>query len=242
MNRTSHFYLSGFISLCIYVLICILFLFYINTPKIKKYDSLSKTIVVDLEIITSKSNEKKVASKLENKTQKIIKKSASKSNKKVADIKSLFGNVKIVSKKVVEKVVNNIKASSNPSRYKSKFEKQKKSDNIRVSKLLNDVKTINNVPLSNSSTKGETHPYFSKVKEILWQRWNPQFLESGLIVSAIVTITNSGAFDYRIIKYSKNQRFDDALKEFLQSQKSEQFPKHNINKEVDIIINFKSEG
>ncbi len=241
MQEKSYFYLSGFLSVTLYLLICLSFLLYINAPKPKKFDALNKTTVLELELISTKADEKKVAKKTLEKEQEIVKKSTSKTNKQSADFKSLFANVKVKTDKVVKKDTNAVEASIDPSRFKSKFQKQKKSNNSSVSKLLSDIKTTTNLP-KNSSAKGETHKYFSKIKEILWQRWNPKLLEEGLIVKVLVTITNNGVFDYRIVKYSNDIRFDESLKEFLQSQKEESFPIHNINSKVDIIINFKSEG
>jgi periplasmic protein TonB len=242
MQKKSYFYLSGFISVSIYLTICFLLLLYINAPKPKKFDAFSKTTVLELELISTKSNEKKVAKKSERKEEKIVKKSTSKSNEKTQDLKSLFAKVKTTSNKIAEKEVNAVKASSDPSRYKSKFEKQKKTDNVSVSKLLSDVKSVTNKPLSSSSAKGETHPYYSKIKEILWKRWRPKLLEDGLVVQVIVMITKDGTFDYRIKKYSNNERFDESLKEFLESQKNEKFPPHDIKSQVYIEIEFKSEG
>jgi len=243
MQEKSYFYLSGFISVSVYLALCASFLFYINAPKPKKFDSFSKTTVLELELISTKSNERKVAKKSNLKEPKIVKKSTSISHKqKLVDPKALFANVKTTEKKVVEEKTNIVKESGDPARYKADFQKQKKTDNSSVSKLLSDVKTTTNIPKNNVSAKGETHEYFSKVKEILWQRWNPRLLEEGLVVKVLVMITNDGKFDYRIVKYSKDERFDESLKEFLESQKNEAFPTHKINTKVDIIINFKSEG
>ena len=241
MKEKSYFYLSGFISFSIYIAICISFLIYINEPKAKKFDS-AKTTILELELISTKSDERKIAKKTVQKEEKIVKKSTSKSNKQNADFKSLFAKVETKAKKSVEKEINTVKASIDPSRFKSKFEKQKKTDNVTVSKLLNDVKTTTNMPKTQASGKGEKHEYFSKIKQILWERWTPRLLEEGLVVKVLVMITNNGNFDYRIIRYSKDERFDESLKEFLESQKNESFPTHKINTKVDIIINFKSEG
>ncbi len=242
MQDKNYFYLSGVISVSIYLIFGFLFLFYINAPAPKKFDINTKTTVLELELISTKSTEKKVAKKSESKQEKIVKKSTSQSNKQKADFKSLFANVKTKSKKVVEKDTTTQKASIDPSRFRSKFQKEKSTDNLKVSKLLNDVKTSTNRPVVNSTSKGEEHEYFSKIKQILWERWNPKLLEDGLVVKVLVMITNSGDFDYRVIKYSNDVRFDESLKEFLNSQVRETFPTHNINSKVDIIINFKSEG
>lgn len=241
MQEKGYFYLAGIISASIYLLICLSFLIYINAPKPKKYDS-SKTTVLELDLISTKSEKRSAAPKTQEKAQEVVKKSTSRSSKQKADFKSLFANVKTTAKKVEEKEVNAVKESLDPSRFKSKFQKQKKTDNSTVSKLLKDVKTTTNLPSNSSTSNGEEDEYFSKIKEILWQRWNPRLLESGLIVKVLVMISSSGEFDYRIMKYSNDQRFDESLKEFLESQLSEQFPRPKINSKVDIIVNFKSEG
>lgn len=243
MQKTGYFFLSGFLSVSIYIALLISFLIYVNAPEPKKYDS-SKVTTLELELISEKSTQRKVAKKSKPEPkQEVVKKSTSKTAKqKAVDAKSLFAKVNTKAKKVVEKKTNTVKESIDPSRFKSKFQKQKKTDNVSVSKLLNDTKTTTNMPKQSSSGKGEKHEYFSKIKELLWQRWNPRLLEEGLIVKVLVMITKDGNFDYRIMKYSNDERFDQSLKEFLEEQKNEAFPTHKINAKVDIIINFKSEG
>lgn len=242
MQDKNYFYLSGIISVSIYFIVGFFFLLYISAPTAKKFDINTKATVLELELISTKSNEKKVAKKSEKVEEEIVKKATSRSDKQQADFKSLFANVKTNTNKVVEKDVSTQQASIDPSRFKSKFEKEKKSDNTQVSKLLSDVKTTTNQPVVNSASKGEEHEYFSKIKQILWERWNPKLLEDGLVVKVLVMISNNGEFDYRVIKYSNDIRFDESLKEFLNAQTKEVFPTHNINSKVDIIINFKSEG
>lgn len=240
MIQKSSFYLSGVISIGAYLAVCISILIYLHSPTAKKYDS-SKTTVLELELVTTKAEEKQVAKKSVQKVEEVVEKSTSATNKQTADFKSLFANVKTTATKVEEKDVSNTQESIDPSRFKSKFEKQKKTDNLTVSKLLNDTKTTTNMTQT-SSSNGEEHEYFSKIKELLWQRWNPSMLESGLVVKVLVMITKDGVFDYRVMKYSGNQRFDQSLKEFLETQLKESFPTHDIGAKVDIIINFKSEG
>jgi hypothetical protein len=219
MEKKGIFYLSGFLSITVYLAICFSFLLYIYAPKPKKYDSSNTTVLELVKKSTSRSNEQKGV-----------------------DAKSLFAKVKTTAKKVVKENTSTVKESLDPSRFKSKFQKQKKTDNLNVNKLLNDTKTTTNMPKTSATSNGEEHEYFSKIKEILWQRWNPSLLEAGLTVKVLVMITNDGVFDYRVMKYSSNDRFDQSLKEFLESQKNESFPTHKINSKVDIIINFKSEG
>jgi len=241
MEEKGYFYLGGFLSIGLYLIICVSFLFYVSAPKAKKYDS-NKTTVLELDLISTKADEKKVAEKSVKKIENIVKKSTSASIKKTADFKSLFANVKTSAKKIAQKDLNAEKESIDPSRFKSKFQKQKKTDNKSISKLLNDVKTSTNMATTSSTSNGEHDEYFSQIKEILWKRWNPILLEEGLVVKVLVKISSTGKFDYRIMKYSNNVRFDQSLKEFLDSQLQELFPRPKINSNVDIIVNFKSEG
>ena len=64
MQEKNYFYLSGFISISIYLAICASFLIYINAPKPKKYDS-AKTTVLELELISIKSDKKRGTHDLE---------------------------------------------------------------------------------------------------------------------------------------------------------------------------------
>lgn len=241
MQEKKYFFLSGIVSVSLYLVLCASFLFYINTPTPKKFDSTSKETVIELEIISTISKEKSVARKSVAKEQ-IVKKSTSRAKTKTANFKSLFANVKTKAKKTVEKEVNAVRENIDPSRFKSKFQKQRKSDNTSVSKLLSDVKTSTNRPKVISTSKGETHEYYSKIKDILWERWTPRLLENGLKVEVLVMITKAGKFDFRIKKYSNDPRFDESLKEFLQAQRSESFPPHDIKSRVAIDIEFRSEG
>lgn len=240
MQEKKYFFLSGFISVSLYLVLCASFLLYINAPKTKKFDSLSKETVIELEIITRESTQKTVAKKSP-KQEKIVKKSTSRSNKQKANFKSLFANVKTKAKKVASKDVNAVKENSDPSRFKSKFQKQRKTDNTSVSKLLSDVKTSTNKPRQVVNNKGEQHPYFSKISQILTDKWNKKYLEKGLKAKVLVMISNDGKLlSYSFIKYSYNSRYDESLKEFLEEQKNVIFPTHNINNKVDIILNFES--
>lgn len=242
MEKNSFFYISGLISLTFYLIFCFAILLYINQPKPKKFDSV-KTTVLELELISTNSKKKSVSKKstTKNKQVKVQKSTSKSSEQKSVDAKSLFANVKTKAKKVIKEETHTVNESIDPSRFKSKFEKLKKSENIKINDLLTNPKVETKMPTITTPGSGKQHEYYSKIKEILWQRWNPAFLEAGLVVKVLVMITNSGQFDYRIMKYSSDDRFDESLKEFLNKQINEYFPPHTIDSQVDIIINFKSE-
>jgi protein TonB len=91
--------------------------------------------------------EKKAEKKIEK--EEVKEKTASVSNEKRPDLKSLFANVKETAKAVTKEEVNNVEKSIDPKRFKAKFEKEKKSSNIKIDKLLEDEKTATNTKSTN---------------------------------------------------------------------------------------------
>ena len=234
MQKSSSFLLSGVISISFYILICFLVVYYVTSPKAKTYNVKTEATVLELDVIIEKSDKKRV------KKQEVVKET-SKAAKKKPDLKSLFGKVKIKEAKVTKKEVNNVKKSSDPKVYKAKFEKQKKSSNIKLDSLLKDTKTTTTSNSKSSSKKGESDEYYSKVRALL-DMFVPTTREENLKSVVTVFIDASGRFDYRIVSYSNNTNFDESLKAFLDEQKSIIYPKPKKNKTLKINVDFKSEG
>lgn len=245
MDKKSYFIVSGIISFSFYILICFLFIYYITSPKVKTYNVKAKTTTIELDMIVEKSDKKRVQKKedkkIEKPIEKVIEKSTSASNEKRPDVKSLFGKVKTKEKKVPKKVVTNIEKSLDPKRFKSKFEKQKKSSNVKIDKLLNDKKTTTTTKNKSVSKNNESNEYFSKVHTLL-DEFIPTTREENLKAVVLVIISPSGKFDYRFDKYSGNSSFDISLKAFLEEQKSIMYPKPKKGKTININVDFKSEG
>jgi len=245
MQTKSKFFLSGIISFSFYIFICFLLISYISTPKAKKYTTQFKPTVIELDVIVEKSDKKRIEKKEDKKKEKkeeiLVKKSASKAQEKKPDLKSLFANVKTKVKKVAKKEVNKVVKSIDPKRFKSKFEKQKKSSNVKVDKLLNDKRTTTNVRSSSKSKSKESSEYFSEVSALL-DIWVPLIRQDGLMATILVTIDANGRFNYKFTKYSGNNDFDISLKAFLEEQKSIIYPKPKKRKNVQINVDFKSKG
>jgi protein TonB len=198
-------------------------------------------MTIELDMITEKAEKKMV----EKKTEKIIEKEAVKekeasvSNEKKPDLKSLFANVKETAKTVTKEEVNNIEKSIDPKRFKAKLEKEKRSNNIKIDKLLEDEKTATNTKSTNANKGQETDEYFSKVQELL-DVWNP--VGTGLKAVVLIMIDLDGRFDYRFVTGSGDEGFDSSLKAFLEEQKNLAYPKPTKEKDIKVNVNFRSEG
>lgn len=240
----NNFYLSGVLAVGIYLLIFLLFVLYLSSQDIKKFDAFSKVTVLELDIIIEpkvKDDIKPVKNKTDQidtkKSNKIIKKSTSISAKKRSNLKSLFANVKTDAAKVAEKNILNVTKSTVTSRFKSKFEKQQKSKNITVSKLLDSVEAKSAVVVP-TEAKNRNDEYYSKIYELLASRWKPMLIIDGLSAKVLIIISNEGEFDYRFLNHSRNPRFDDSLKFFLDNQKFEIYPKHDRGSRQEIAVTF----
>ena len=241
MENKFSFILSGIIAFSFYVFICVLIMYYLFSPIPKTLDLKSTSMTIELDMITEKAEKKMV----EKKTEKIIEKEAVKekeasvSNEKKPDLKSLFANVKETAKTVTKEEVNNIEKSIDPKRFKAKLEKEKRSNNIKIDKLLEDEKTATNTKSTNANKGQETDEYFSKVQELL-DVWNP--VGTGLKAVVLIMIDLDGRFDYRVVTSSGDEGFDSSLKAFLEEQKNLAYPKPTKDKDIRINVDFKSEG
>jgi len=245
MQNNSRFLITGIISFSFYILVVFFFIYYVSSPKAKKYTLKTKTTTIELDMIVEKSDkkriEKKADKKIEKEIEKLVEKSASISNEKKPDVKSLFGKVKTKVSKVEKKKINNVVKSIDPKRFKSKFQKEKKSSNIKIDKLLNDKRTTTNVTSTNKSKSKESNDYFSSVQALL-DIWEPSSRANGLKAKVRVNITPSGKFSYRILSYSGDTNFDFSLKKFLENQLNVSYPKPKKGKSVVIDVDFKSKG
>ena len=241
MENKFSFILSGIIAFSFYIFICVLIMYYLFSPIPKTLDLKSTSMTIELDMITEKAEKKMV----EKKTEKIIEKEAVKekeasvSNEKKPDLKSLFANVKETAKTVTKEEVNNIEKSIDPKRFKAKLEKEKRSNNIKIDKLLEDEKTATNTKSTNANKGQETDEYFSKVQELL-DVWNP--VGTGLKAVVLIMIDLDGRFDYRVVTNSGDEGFDSSLKAFLEEQKNLAYPKPTKDKDIRINVDFKSEG
>ncbi len=242
MKDNFSFILSGIIAFSFYGFLCFLLFFYIASPESKTLDLKSTATTIELDMITEIAEKKMV----EKKTEKIIEKEAVKeekvasaSNEKRPDLKSLFANVKETAKTVAKEEENNIEKSIDSKRFKSKFEKEKRTNNVKIDKLLEDEKTATNVKATNANKGQETDEYFSKVQELL-NVWNP--VGTGLKAVVLIMIDLDGKFDYRFVTKSGDEAFDSSLKAFLDQQINVAYPKPTKDKDIKANITFRSEG
>lgn len=240
---------SAIASISIYIILILSFLVYVKTSEVKKINASVKTTVLQLDVILESNVDKKekitIKSIVKNKeiAKKVVKKTTSVSVKQRSNLKSLFANVKTDIKKVSKNKVLNVKNSSIASRFKSKFEKEKKTKNIVLSKLSEKVESkTNNKNIMMDKAKDKQDPYYTKIYQILSNRWNPTIFADDLKAKVSIIIFNNGIFSFKFIQYSGNDGFDKQLKAFLNNETQKNYPISPLNKTVNIEISFQSKG
>lgn len=243
MQNNSLFLISGIISFTIYFSFCFLVMFYIFTPEKQSVNITPSSTTIELEMIEHIAEKKMVERKVEKIIEKeeVVEKSTSNSNEKRPDLKSLFANVKETAPKVVKEEVNNVEKSIDPKRFKSKFEKEKKSSNIKIDRLLEDEKTATDSRVKSSAKGDKNDDYASKIYEIL-QAGAPITQDTNLVSRVIITISENGRFDYKIQKSSGNESYDTALRTYLDEQRNIAYPIPPNGKAVRYSVDFKFEG
>lgn len=247
MDDTKNLVLSAIVAFSVYFTLIFLFVFYTMTNDVKKIDAINKTTVLQLDIILDKPVEENKKIHIKSSTNKkiskeVVKRSKSVSAKQRSDLKSLFANVKVKSNKVSKEKVLNVKKSSIASRYKSKFEKDKKLENLALDSLqkVKNIKQIQQVTPTES--KYESDPYYSKIYNIISSRWNPVVFYKDLKAKVIIIISNNGSFSYEFIQYSDNMGFDTQLEEFLKGETLKNYPVNPNKRRTKIEIIFQAKG
>ena len=248
MQKTSSFILTGIFSFSFYILICFLFLNYISKKDVKTYDFKAKAVVLELDVIVVKSDKKRIEKKEDKKRTEVEKKpivkSTSRTNEARPNLKSLFANVKTKEKTISQKEINKIRKSIDPKRFKSKFQKEKKSSNIEIDKISKDKETTTNIDILNKikNKNKETNEYYNKVTTLLYQWIPPTVTKKDLVSNVLIIIDSLGSFNYRFIDYSNDSSFDTSLKAFLDKQKSIIYPIPEKMNKVEVEVKFASEG
>jgi hypothetical protein len=245
MDDKKFYFTSLIISIILYLILITIVVYYINSNKIKKYDTATKETTIELNLVsfTDETIPKDIAQikikKLTNDEKiSIVKQSTSRSITKTSTMKSLFANTKIEAATISKDNVLNIRSSSINSRFKSKFEKEKKIDNITNSTNLNNIKKINNNKVSLKSDKNYDE-YYSKIYEILSSRFIARQITEELSSKVLVTINSNGVLSYRILTYSNNEMFNNQLLDFLNSQMLINFPSYKRDVDIEIIFTQK---
>lgn len=248
MDKKFHLTVSAIIAICIYVLFIFLIVLYLKNDalEVDKFSAMPKETSIELDFVVENNNPKEEMQKqeiLEATENTIQDKSSSTDPKSMSDLKSLFSNVSdIGTKKVTQDEIKEQSTNHQMSRFKSKLDVEKTTQQIELSKLVDIKNNTNNSKSSTiASSKGNFDEYYSMINTYILRKWYnfPLITDVNYLVVANITIDSNGNFSFVMLKYSGDNRVDEAIKHFLKNQILEKYPVSPDKVTKTIRVNFK---
>ncbi len=250
VSSDRYFYLSGFISISLFVLFLVLFISMVLQQEKLKQFALKKDNYISISIdtpLTNKKTFKKNVKKEPPKPKQEIKKEEpepiekpvvqKKTEDKKKNISDLFASVstqKIVEKKEKKPVID--------KKLLSKLSKQTAKKMVSESATASSMMKKIEITSQSASTSPDVNEYLAKIQAIIYEHFYPPMNSEGY--SAIISIQFDSfgkILSYKVLTYSGNDMFDsevDSLKVRLQALT---FAKHPQGKSENLKIILKSQ-
>ena len=231
-DNNYYFYLSGLISLSIFLLTISSFAYMmfsqnkINSYALKKDDYLS--ISLDMVISSPKNNSATVQNQdltIPNQEENL-------------DIDDLFSDVSTKEiKKAKPKKIDN-------KRYNEIIKKVKIVRKKDVASISDKIKSIESSELtknsnnkaSTNSTASEVNEYLAKIQATIYNHFKPPQNTQGKYAEVVIELSSIGKMiDFRILKSSDNVSFNDEVKKIKKRLQHVVFPKNPNNENYRLI-------
>ena len=235
-KNSNYFYISGLISLSLFTLFLLLFVFMLFKPSVVNSFALKKDnyISISLEIPKVQSIKQKHNEKASVVQEEIV------TPKKNVDINNLFSDVwtkKIVPKKTKPKKVDNKRYLDIQKKIKTTKANSVKSISEKVNNL-DSVKT--NQESDASSTAQEVNEYLAKIQAIVYKYFQVPPNSEGNSVRTVIELNAFGkVIDFRVLNYSGNSALNaevDKIKSRLIHVNFPLNPQHRSSKTIVILI------
>ncbi len=235
-KNSSHFYISGFISLGLFTLFFMLFITMLFTPTKNSSFALKKDTFISIslelpKVQTKKAKKQEKAAVVE--APKVV-------ESKPVDINNLFSDVwtkKIVHKKEKPKPVDKRRLLA----IQKSIQTKKANDVKSISKKINEMENVkSNNQESSSSTAQEVNEYLAKIQAIVYQYFQVPPNSEGKSVKTVIELNAFGkVLDFRILTYSDNSALNqeaDKIKERLKNITFPINPQHKSSRTIVILI------
>lgn len=233
-----YFYISGAISLSLFLIISASFSYMLFTGTKSKSFGLKKDkyISISIDMVSIKSN------KLSNIVNDMT---VPKNKQENLNIDDLFSDV---STKEIEKSKPKPKKidSKRYNEIARKVKKSKKNEVESISEKLKSIKTSEASEktdnASTSSSAEEVNEYLAKIQAIIYNHFDPPQNTQGKYAEAVIELSAIGKLiDFRIIKPSDSVSFNEELKKIKRRLQGVVFPKNPQNKNFWRTVTIKSD-
>lgn len=238
-KNNSYFYVSGFISLSLFIFFLVLFMYMVTSSEKVKIFAMKKdnyiSVSIDMPKIEQKSTKESVS-------EPEIKKSEAPKKIEEVDIDNLFSDVWTKSIKTPSQ-----KPKTVDIRRLHEIKKPiSKSENNKVESLSKKVDRIetNNIEQESlkSSTALEVNEYLAKIQALVYEYFYPPQNSQGNSVEAVIELSSIGrVYDFRILRYSSNTELNNECDKIKDRLKNVIFPQNPENNSGVYTIILKSE-
>lgn len=249
MDKDSfHFYVSGVLSLLLFIISLLLFLLAINQSDKIKFFALTKNDYISISMETSVDKvvkKEETAQKSETKPMEekakdnVEEKKSDEVKKEKLDVSDLFGNIKT-------KNIEKHEEKKEPNQKKNLEIEKKISQSVenKTDSISEKIKTIKaeNKNQKSASSAPEVNEYLAKIQAIVYQYFNPPKNSQGKRVKAIIELSQIGkVLDFRILSYSSSAELNSECDKIKNRLISVVFPENPDNKSGTYTIILISE-
>ena len=231
VREEKYFYISGFISLSIFLTFLFLFaglLFSVNTTKtygLKKDNFVSISLATP--VMIKQLSQKKS-------TQAISIPESSEVSKNV-DVNDLFSDV------WTQKINHTKPKEVNSKRMQEISKRVQTSKQKEVASLSDKIQSIdtstNDKERQSSSSAEEVNEYLAKIQAIVYDSFSPPMNSEGNVVKIVIEIDPIGKMlDFRVLNYSSNEALNNEADRMKQKLSSVIFPKNPEHQKSRVII------
>ncbi|MGE4396722.1 MAG: TonB C-terminal domain-containing protein [Sulfurimonas sp.] len=240
-NKNSYFYVSGAISLSLFLFFSILFLLFITSSKEIKSFAMKKenyiSISMDVPKIESSAKKTKEAPvKKEQEIEPVVKEesklnSTTEVQKKVRSVEELFSDVWTQDIKKTQEV----KKPQTDKRVLDEIQRKiQKADVNRAESISQKIQSLDTPKTddesSKSSTATEVNEYLAKIQALVYEQFYPPKNSQGNAVTAVIELSAMGkVIDFRILAYSDNEALNRECDKIKERLSSILFPKNPDN-------------
>lgn len=226
-HNDYYFYLSGFLSLSLFILVLFVTLFFVMFKEKPKVFALTKDKYIAVSIdITPKQKSKNSAKPAPKPTPKPAAKP--KPSEPAPDISDLFSNVKspkLASKpKVQKKQVDTKRIAAIEKRIKTSQKTTSENAQQKIKELAL-VKPSIEISGASSSSAHEVNEYYAKIQALIYDNFFPPVSTEGSVAQVKIYLSAQGKLlDFRVLTPSGNTLFNKEVDALAQRLSGVTFP------------------
>jgi len=231
-NKANYFLVSGLLSISLFLLVLVLFIYMMFVEKENKIYALTKDKFIAVSIVLPKEPEAATHKKSLSKQSASIQSTTPQN----IDVNDLFSDVwtqKITHKKKKRKV--------NSKRIQDIVKKINTAKNNSVESITDKIEKLDareaDKNQQQSSSGNEVNEYLAKIQAIVYQHFHVPSNSEGNSVKTVIELDSLGRMtDFRILNYSSNEALNEEVDKIKERLKNVVFPKNPQNRSSRTIV------